>query len=124
MDEDLVKEKGAVFLNWIYTEHEQFEISNGWLERFKVRYGICSFRRFGESRSVNMSTVVDKLPRLIEVLNRFGERYLQYGQIRANLSNGGGEGKNPYIFLPQQCIVGRKKSGDEALGRRKQNQRV
>jgi hypothetical protein len=71
MNGDLVKEKGAIFLNRIYPDHDPFEFSNGWLESFKNRYGIRSFRRFGESGSVNMARVTDELPKLIAVLNRY-----------------------------------------------------
>jgi len=54
---DLIKENAAKILDRLHPGHELFEFSNGWLETFKLRRGIKSFRRFGESGSVDMNAV-------------------------------------------------------------------
>lgn len=107
MSGDLLKEKGAVFLKQIYPEQDRFEFSNGWLESFKKRYEIRSFRRFGESGSVNMARVAEELPKLREVLNCFpwkdiynmDETGLFY---RMQVCSGK---KN--LVIAQLCIIGR-----------------
>ncbi len=45
---DLTKEKVAYFLAELYPGHRAFEFSNGWLEAFKNRRDIKSYRCFGE----------------------------------------------------------------------------
>jgi hypothetical protein len=59
---DLIKENAAKILDRLHPGHELFEFSNGWLEAFKLRHGIKSFCRFGESGSVNMHVVNLALP--------------------------------------------------------------
>jgi hypothetical protein len=54
---DLIKENAAKILDHLHPGHELFEFSNGWLEAFKLRHGIKSFRRFGESGFVDMNVV-------------------------------------------------------------------
>jgi len=53
---------------------EDFQATGGWLEKFKSRNGIRSFKLHGEARSANMSGVEfarEKLPALIEELVSF-----------------------------------------------------
>jgi hypothetical protein len=47
MSGDFTKEKAAYFLAELYPGHGAFEFSNGWLESFKNRRGIKSYRRLG-----------------------------------------------------------------------------
>lgn len=68
---DLMKEKGAFFLTKLYPDAKSFDFSNGWLERFKHRHGIKSFRRFGESGTVDMQAVEDAIPILRNVLDQY-----------------------------------------------------
>ena len=68
---DLIKEKAALFLDNLYPEHDVFEFSNGWLESFKERHGIKSFRRFGESGSVDMTLIEKSLPDIRETLDKY-----------------------------------------------------
>ncbi|XP_074362824.1 CENP-B homolog protein 2-like [Apium graveolens] len=68
---DLVKEKGAFFLNKLYSGANLSDFSNGWLERFKQRHGIDFFRRFGESGTVDMQAVEDVIPSLKNVLDQY-----------------------------------------------------
>ncbi|XP_022897556.1 uncharacterized protein LOC111411237 [Olea europaea var. sylvestris] len=44
-----------------YPDLEKVFFSSGWLERFKARYGIKSYRRFGESGSVIMENIENAL---------------------------------------------------------------
>jgi hypothetical protein len=62
MSGDLTKEKAAYFLAKLYPSHGAFEFSNGWLEAFKNRRGIKSYRHFGEFGSANMVVIEESLP--------------------------------------------------------------
>lgn len=70
MSGDLIKQKGEFFLKNLYP-NEKFEFSNGWLEKFKKRHHIRSFRCFGESGSVDMVSVELALPAIKERLDSF-----------------------------------------------------
>lgn len=69
MSSELLKAHGAKFLYELYSEADGFKFLNGWLEKFKARYGIKSFHRFKKSGSVDMSVVDQALPRLRELLD-------------------------------------------------------
>lgn len=71
MSGELIKEHAEIILNRLYPDHEPFEFSNGWLETFKVRHGICSFRRFGESGSVDMAAIANALPSIRDSLDMY-----------------------------------------------------
>ena len=62
MSGDILKVKGKKFLEELHPEAEGFTFSNGWLEKFKGHYKIKSYRRFGESGSVDMNVVEENLP--------------------------------------------------------------
>ncbi len=66
---DLIKENAAKILDRLHPDHELFEFSNGWLEAFKLRHRIKSFRRFGESGSVDMNVVNLALPGICQLLD-------------------------------------------------------
>jgi hypothetical protein len=77
MSGDLLKESAKKILDRLYPDHAAFAFSNGWLESFKKRHGIRSYRRFGESGSVNIiqnllnypdEKVVSSLPDLDDVI--------------------------------------------------------
>ncbi|MFQ6634158.1 hypothetical protein Gotur_010404 [Gossypium turneri] len=51
--------------------NSKFNFSIGWLERFKARHGIKSYRRFGESDSVVMENIEDALPQIRAKLENF-----------------------------------------------------
>ncbi|MBA0653495.1 hypothetical protein Goklo_020665 [Gossypium klotzschianum] len=51
--------------------NSKFNFSIGWLERFKARHEIKSYRRFGESDSVVMETIEDALPQIRAKLENF-----------------------------------------------------
>ncbi|XP_074328479.1 CENP-B homolog protein 2-like [Apium graveolens] len=68
---DLMKEKGAFFLNKVYPDAKLFDFSNGWLKRFEQRHGIKSFRHFGESGTVDVQAVEDVIPSLKNVLDQY-----------------------------------------------------
>jgi hypothetical protein len=71
MSGDLTKEKVAYFLAELYPGHGAFEFSNGWLEAFKNRRNIKSYRRFGESRSANMAMIEESLPQIHLTLDQY-----------------------------------------------------
>ena len=68
---ELPESKGAFFLRRLYPDAYQFEFSNGWLDRFKSRYGIILYCRFGESSSVDMVLIEQARPSL----RRFFDKY-------------------------------------------------
>jgi hypothetical protein len=74
MSGDLTKEKVVYFLAELYPDHGAFEFSNGWLESFKNRCGIKSYRRFGESGSVNMAMIEESLPQIHLTLDQYERR--------------------------------------------------
>ncbi len=74
MSGDLTKEKVAYFLAELYPSHGAFEFSNGWLESFKNRRGIKSYRRFGESGSANMAMIEESLPQIHLTLDQYERR--------------------------------------------------
>jgi len=68
---DLIKENAAKILDRLHPSHELFELSNGWLEAFKLRHRIKSFCRFGESGFVDMNAVNLALPRIRQLLDQY-----------------------------------------------------
>ncbi len=74
MSGDLTKEKAAYFLAELYPDQGAFEFSNGWLESFKNRCDIKSYRRFGESGSVNMAMIEESLPQIRLTLDQYERR--------------------------------------------------
>jgi hypothetical protein len=74
MSGDLTKEKVVYFLAELYPGHMAFEFSNGWLEAFKNRRGIKSYRRFGESGSANMAVIEESSPQIRLTLDQYERR--------------------------------------------------
>jgi len=68
---DLIRESAMKIIDRLYPDHLPFEFSNGWLEAFKVRHRIKKHRRFGESSSVDMTTVAAALPGIRQVLEAY-----------------------------------------------------
>ncbi len=68
---DLIKENTAKILDRLHPNHELFEFSNGWLEAFKLRHVIKSFRRFGESGSIDMNAINLALPGIRQLLDQY-----------------------------------------------------
>jgi hypothetical protein len=68
---DLIRESAMKIIDRLYPDHPPFEFSNGWLEDFKVRHGIKKHRRFGESGSVDMTTVAAALPGIRQVFDAY-----------------------------------------------------
>ncbi len=71
MSGELLQVKGAKFLKELYPDAPSFEFSNGWLDRFKSRYRIKSYRRFGESGSVDMTVIEEARPKLCQILDQY-----------------------------------------------------
>jgi hypothetical protein len=68
---EFVRESAMKILDRLYPGHEPFEFSSGWLEAFKSRHGIRSYRRFGESGSVDMAALANTLPTIRDVLDQY-----------------------------------------------------
>ncbi len=68
---ELIRESATKILDRLYPGHEPFEFSSGWLEAFKSRHGIRSYRRFGESGSIDMAALANTLPAICDVLYQY-----------------------------------------------------
>jgi hypothetical protein len=68
---ELVRESATKILDRLYPGHEPFEFSSGWLEAFKSRHGIRSYRRFSESGFVDMAVLANILPAIRDVLDQY-----------------------------------------------------
>jgi hypothetical protein len=68
---ELVRESATKILDRLYPRHEPFEFSSSWLEAFKSRHGIRSYRCFGESGSVNMAILANTLPAIRDILDQY-----------------------------------------------------
>jgi hypothetical protein len=66
---ELVRKSATKILDRLYPGHEPFKFSSGWLEAFKSRHGIRSYRRFGESGFVDMAALANTLPAICDVLD-------------------------------------------------------
>jgi len=66
---DLIKKNTTNILDRLHPGHELFKFSNGWLETFKLRHRIKSFRHFGESGSIDMNVVNLALPGIRQMLD-------------------------------------------------------
>jgi hypothetical protein len=53
----MLRAKAACFLQELHPDALEMAFSQGWLEKFKDRHGIKSFRRFGESSALDMEAV-------------------------------------------------------------------
>ncbi len=71
MSGELVRESATKILDRLYLGDEPFKFSSGWLEAFKSRHGIKSYRCFGESGSVNMVALANTLPAIRDVLDQY-----------------------------------------------------
>ena len=62
MTRELILEKAKETMKLLYPQHlPEHQFSQGWLEKFKIRHGIKSFHRFGESGSVDIQDMKMKL---------------------------------------------------------------
>ncbi|GJX71359.1 CENP-B homolog protein 2-like protein [Tanacetum coccineum] len=72
MTSELIIEKAKKFMKDMYpVDTPDFTFSIGWLGKFKARYGIKNFRRFGESGSVEMEGMEDKLKSIRDKVDQF-----------------------------------------------------
>ncbi|KAG5458527.1 MAG: hypothetical protein BJ554DRAFT_1228, partial [Olpidium bornovanus] len=68
--QDRVKHERNI-LDRLYPDHDPFEFSNRWLEALKLRHEIRSFRRFGESGSVDTAFVEEQRQKIKDVIDKF-----------------------------------------------------
>jgi hypothetical protein len=68
---EFVRDNAMKILDRLYPRHEPFEFSSRWLEAFKSHHGIRSYRRFGESGSVDMAALANTLLALRDVLDQY-----------------------------------------------------
>lgn len=69
---ELIIEKAVEALKLLYAQDSsEHKLSQGWLEKFKLRHGIKSYRRFGESGSVDTHDMEKKLESIREKIDQF-----------------------------------------------------
>ncbi|XP_022883473.1 CENP-B homolog protein 2-like [Olea europaea var. sylvestris] len=79
MSREIIQGKAKELLQKMYGEtNPEFSFSSGWLERFKARYGIKSYRHFGESGSVIMENIENALPGIRSKLDQFQLKDIYY----------------------------------------------
>ncbi|KAH1097337.1 hypothetical protein J1N35_014258 [Gossypium stocksii] len=72
MTREMIQTKVKEFLQKMYGDaNSECNFSIGWLEWFKARHGIKSYKRFGESGSVIMENIEDTLPQIRAKLENF-----------------------------------------------------
>jgi hypothetical protein len=70
----MLRAKAACFLQELHPDAPKMAFSQGWLEKFKDRHGIKSFRRFGESDVLDMEAIGAALPTSASLLMRTQRR--------------------------------------------------
>jgi hypothetical protein len=68
---ELVRESAMKILDRLYPGHDPFEFLSGWLEAFKSRHGIRSYRHFGENGFVDMVALANTLPAIRDVMDQY-----------------------------------------------------
>ena len=69
---EMIQTKAKELLQKMYgNSNPEFNLSSGWLKRFKVRHGIKSYQRFGESDFVAMENIEDVLLSIKDKLDQF-----------------------------------------------------
>lgn len=69
---ELILQKARDTMKLLYPHDDSdFNFSTGWLGKFKHRHGIKSFRRFGESGSVDVQDMEQKLVSIREKIDQF-----------------------------------------------------
>ncbi|MBA0755873.1 hypothetical protein Gogos_020421 [Gossypium gossypioides] len=76
MTREIIQTKSKEFLQKMYGDANfEFNFSVGWIEWFKARHGIKSYRRFGKSGSIVMENIEDALPQIRAKLENFDDIY-------------------------------------------------
>ena len=68
---DILREKASQFMAILHPDATDLKLYNGWLDSFKNRHGIKSWRRFGESGSVDPTIISNALPDLHEATRNY-----------------------------------------------------
>ncbi|XP_060186554.1 CENP-B homolog protein 2-like [Lycium barbarum] len=69
---ELILEKARDTMKLLYPQQDfEHNFSQGWLKKFKLRHGIKSFRRFGESGSIDIQDIETKLESIREKRDQF-----------------------------------------------------
>jgi hypothetical protein len=74
LNRDMLHAKAARFLQELHPDVPEMAFSQGWLEKFKDRHGIKSFRRFGESSTLDMEAVGAALPNIRVVVDAYAKK--------------------------------------------------
>ncbi|XP_024005406.1 CENP-B homolog protein 2-like [Eutrema salsugineum] len=74
MTGELILEKARETMKLVYPQEEAHQLSPGWLGKFKLRHGTRSFRRFGESGSIDIQDMVKKLEAIREKIDSFPKK--------------------------------------------------
>ncbi len=71
---DMLRAKAARFLQELHPDAPEMAFSQGWLEKFKDRHKIKSFRCFGESGALDMEAIGAALPDIRVVVDAYAKK--------------------------------------------------
>jgi hypothetical protein len=71
---DMLRAKAARFLQELHPDALEMAFSQGWLEKFKDRHMIKSFRRFGESNALDMEVIDAALSNIRTVVDAYAKK--------------------------------------------------
>ncbi len=71
---DMLRTKAARFLQELHPDAPEMAFSQGWLEKFKDRHEIKSFRRFGKSSALDMEAVGATLPNIHAIVDAYAKK--------------------------------------------------
>ena len=75
LNEQLIKEKGWSFANLLGIDEDDFHFSNGWIQKFKKRNQLVSYKFHGEGASAPIESLPEEQRKLQEVISRFECRF-------------------------------------------------
>jgi hypothetical protein len=70
----MLRAKAAHFLQKLHPDALKMAFSQGWLEKFKDRHEIKSFRHFGESGALDMEAVGAALPDIRTIVDAYAKK--------------------------------------------------
>lgn len=69
---EVLRQKWEVFAKMAAVpDDDKLKLSNGWLSRYKERFGLKQLKRHGEAASVEQKTVEDERKRVQEIIKEF-----------------------------------------------------
>ena len=73
LNEQLIKEKGWSFVNLLGIDEDDFHFSNGWIQKFKKKNQLVSYKFHGEGASAPIESLPEEQRKIQEVISRSDE---------------------------------------------------